>query len=102
MYHIVQLLNSNVRHNILTSSEKEGTLIVGLKVASIVWVPPLALRVISLVGAMDNMPSCCRASTADDGAMETVKVIDVRLRLITLTSLVVLDPMLTVPKLMTF
>ena len=87
---------------ILTSSEKEGTLMVGLKVASIIWVPPLGLRVISPVGVMDSMPSCCKTSTADDSAMVTVKVIDVGLQLITLTSLVVLDPILTAPKFTTF
>ena len=74
----------------------------GLKVTSTVWVPPLGLRVISLVGAMDNMSVCCRVSTADDRAMETVKVMEVRLRFITLTSLVVLEPMLTALKLTTF
>ena len=75
---------------------------VGLKVTSIVWVPPLALSVISLVGAMDKISSCCKARTADDSAMETVKVIDVKLRLITLTSLVVLEPILRAPKFTTF
>ena len=57
---------------------------------------------ISLVGATDSMPSCCKANTADDGAMETVKVMDVKLRLITLTSLVVLEPIVTAPKFTTF
>ena len=91
-----------VKKWILTSSEKDGTLMVGLKVTSIVWVPPLALRVISLVGAMDSMPSCCKVRTADDNATETVKVMHVKLRLITLTSLVVLEPILTAPKFTTF
>ena len=66
-----------------------------------VWLPPLALRVISEVGATESMPSCCIA-VADDGAVVTVNVIGVRLRLTTLTNLVVLEPTLTAPKLTTF
>ena len=75
---------------------------VGLKVTSTVSVPPFSLRVISELGETDSMPSGCRVRNADDSAMETVNVMDVRLRLITLTSLVVLEPMLTAPKLTTF